>query len=250
MKTAATFIFLFFLSAFSSPKNFLDEQKKFERVSTAIIEKEKIITSTLASAGLESENFHMLIVAFKEEDILSVFVKSKTDNSYKKLKDYSICSRSGVPGPKRRQGDYQVPEGYYHIDRFNPVSNFYLSLGVSYPNQSDKKKSKAANLGGDVFIHGSCVTIGCLPMTNDKIKEIYLYAVHARNNGQSMIPVYIFPFKMNSKNFSDYCSKYKTDTGLIGFWSNLKTGYDLFEKGHEALSVSVDASGNYVFNTH
>lgn len=70
-----------------------------------------------------------------------------------------------------------------------------MSLGLNYPNLSDRKKSKATNLGGDIFIHGDCVTIGCLPMTNELIKEIYLYAIYAKNNGQEKIPVYIFPIQ-------------------------------------------------------
>jgi murein L,D-transpeptidase YafK len=150
-------------------------------------------------------------------------------------------------GPKRRNGDRQVPEGFYHIDRFNPFSNFYLSLGINYPNPSDRKKSRAQRLGGDIFIHGSCVTIGCLPMTDDKIREIYLYAVHARNNGQTNIPVYIFPFRMTEGNFETYKQKYRQNQELIAFWTNLKTGFDKFERTKEALHISVNKDGNYDF---
>ena len=150
-------------------------------------------------------------------------------------------------GPKRKQGDNQVPEGFYHIDAFNPFSNFYLSLGLNYPNQSDRKKSKAANLGGDIFIHGDCVTIGCLPMTNDKIKEIYIYAIQARQSGQLKIPVYIFPFRQTDENMKKYKSTYQNNQELLGFWNNLKVGYDKFQKDFQELKVRVDANGNYLF---
>ena len=98
-----------------------------------------------------------------------------------------------------------------------------------------------------VYAHGSCVTIGCLPMTDDKIKEIYLYAVFARNNGQNNIPVYIFPFRMTETNFQAYQNQYSQNRELIDFWTNLKIGYDKFVLEKKALGVSVDNSGNYQF---
>ena len=147
-------------------------------------------------------------------------------------------------GPKRREGDGQVPEGFYYVNKFNPVSQFYLSLGINYPNSSDKIKSSFPRLGGDIYIHGKCVTIGCLPMTDDKIKEIYLYAVYARNCGQSKIPIYIFPFKMKNENLNTYQKIYPEWTS---FWNNLKSGYDKFEKERKELKISIDKNGNYIF---
>jgi murein L,D-transpeptidase YafK len=125
----------------------------------------------------------------------------------------------------------------------NPNSNFYLSLGLNYPNLSDQRQSKAEQLGGDIFIHGSCITIGCLPMTDSYIKEIYLLAVHARNNGQTKIPVYIFPFQMTGQKFANYKVKFKDNEALIAFWGNLKTGYDKFTKDLQALNIQVSSSG-------
>jgi len=163
------------------------------------------------------------------------------------LANFSICSRSGNLGPKRQYGDYQVPEGFYQIAQYNPASSYYLSLGLNYPNLSDRKKSKASNLGGDIYIHGACVTIGCMPMTDDKIKEIYLYAIYAKQNGQSSIPVYVFPFKMNNQNFTQYQEKYSNDTELISFWKNIKQGFDIFTKTNKELKYSVEKNGDYCF---
>ena len=247
MKTATILTLTIILTAFAIKTEFLTEQKKYERVRTAFRDKENVITEKLKDNGLEKDNLNILIVAFKEEDKLEIYAKKKSETTYKKLINYDICARSGQLGPKRKQGDYQVPEGFYHIARYNPTSNFYLSLGLNYPNQSDRKRSKATNLGGDIFIHGSCVTIGCIPMTDDKIKEIYLYAIHARNNGQLKIPVYVFPFKMTVQNFNEYNTKYKDNTDLIDFWTNLKSGYDKFENDKKELKIEVDLNGNYTF---
>jgi murein L,D-transpeptidase YafK len=226
-------------------QNFLSQQKNYSRVRTAIAEKEKSIKERLQKNGLTADSVHILIVAYKAEKQLEIYAKKKTDAIYKPIAVYDICASSGKLGPKRKQGDRQVPEGFYRIDRFNPSSNFYLSLGIDYPNLSDRKKSTSHNrLGGDIFIHGSCVTIGCLPVTDDKIKEIYLSAVYARNNGQQTIPVYIFPFRMEDDTFDKYCKDYPR---LIDFWTNLKTGYELFQKEKKPLQVSVDKDGNYLF---
>ena len=240
------FLFVLFCS-FIPKKDFISEQKKFERVRKAFTEKENSISKTLSSQNISINEVEIMLIAYKHEEQLELYAKKKSALAYQKIETYEICSSSGGLGPKRKQGDNQVPEGFYYIDRFNPTSNFYLSLGVSYPNQSDKRKSTASDLGGDIFIHGSCVTIGCMPMTDDKIKEIYLYAISARQNGQVKIPVYIFPFKMTDQNFNAFSTKYKSNSSLIKFWSNLKTGFDKLEAEKRELKYSISGSGDYLF---
>lgn len=239
------FLFVFIAEAYAD--GFLNEQKKYPRVRTAIAEKEELIKENLLEHGLTVDNMHILITVFKEEKELIIYAAPKGSNTFTPVSVYPVCALSGGPGPKRKQGDYQIPEGFYHIDRFNPSSNFYLSLGINYPNSSDKKKSTAANLGGDIFIHGSCVTIGCLPMTDDLIKEIYLYAAYARDNDQRNIHVYIYPFRMTDENTKRYERAYQTDTKLISFWQNIREGYLLFEKEKKALQVKTTSTGDYQF---
>jgi murein L,D-transpeptidase YafK len=245
-------LFLFFLlpSKVLVQTDFLKDQLKFERVRNAKEEKEFEIQKSLAKLGLTSSNVNLLFIAYKDQDLLEIYAKKKSESKYQILAYYAICARSGTLGPKRKQGDRQVPEGFYFIDRFNPASSYYLSLGINYPNQADKLKSSASNLGGDIFIHGYCATIGCLPMTNEKIKEIYLLAVYAKNNGQNKIPVYIFPFKMTQENMVFYLEKYKTNKAITDFWLNLKTGYDRFLNFKTELKISADSKGNYIFSTN
>ncbi len=239
-------LLVIFLGCITDP-GFLTSQKKYARVKNAYQEKESLLTERLKKLNLSLDNLNILIVSLKSEKKLEVYAKSKTATNYLLLTSYDICASSGSLGPKRMQGDGQVPEGFYCIDRFNPNSSYYLSLGLNYPNQSDKKKSSATNLGGDIFIHGECVTIGCMPMTNDKIKEIYLLAIQAYQSGQKQIPVYVFPFKMTDENFKNYKTSYASNTLLLAFWENLKKGYDKFYGSLKPLTVSVDNDGNYVF---
>ncbi|MCC6251494.1 MAG: L,D-transpeptidase family protein [Bacteroidia bacterium] len=235
------------LLSFTLQNDFLTQQKKYERVRTALNEKQDYLEKKLKDHKLTPNNINLLFIAYKDSDTLEVYAKTKQEKSYTKLLSYKICSRSGELGPKRKQGDGQVPEGFYHINRFNPTSSYYLSLGLNYPNQSDKVKSKAANLGGDIFIHGSCVTIGCMPMTDNYIKEIYLLAIYARNNGQDKIPVYVFPFRMTDTNMRNYKEKYSPNKDLTAFWDNLKTGYDKFIQDKSELNIKVSGSGDYIY---
>jgi len=247
IKTTIILILGIVLFSFTIQTDFLTEQKKFERVRTAIKDKQGYLEQKMKENKLSLDNFNLLLVAYKDNDLIEIYAKSKNETTYKNILSYHICSRSGKVGPKRKSGDRQVPEGFYFIDRFNPTSSFYLSLGLNYPNLSDKRKSNASNLGGDIFIHGSCVTIGCLPMTDNYIKEIYLLAVYAKNNGQSKIPVYIFPFKMNDQNLSNYKAMFKDNKELLSFWDNLKTGHDKFFKHLKELNIKVNEKGDYSY---
>ncbi|MDR0996675.1 MAG: hypothetical protein LBL69_03310, partial [Zoogloeaceae bacterium] len=133
----------------------------------------------------------------------------------------------------------------YRIDRFNPKSSYHLSLGLDYPNAADRKRSQAEKLGGDIFIHGSIRTVGCLPITDDKIKELYLYAVLAKENGQKDIPVYVFPFAMNEANQTQFSRRYAERPDLLAFWQNLRQGYVRFVQTQQALKWQATENGEY-----
>ena len=83
------------------------------------------------------------------------------------------------------------------IEVFNPKSDYYLSLGINYPNAADSVLGFKENLGNDIYIHGNCVSVGCIPITDEKIKELYTIADGARKSGQNTIRVDIFPFKFS-----------------------------------------------------
>jgi murein L,D-transpeptidase YafK len=233
--------------SFTGPGDFLTAQKKFERVRVAIKQKHATVEKIVKKHGYEPDQLNLLLVAYKDNDVLDVYGKFPKDKMYRKIHSYKVCSRSGGLGPKRKEGDGQVPEGFYHIDRFNPNSQFYLSLGINYPNLADRRRSREPRLGGDIFIHGSCVTIGCLPLTDDLIKEVYLLAVYARDGGQTQIPVYLFPFRMTDKNMTIYRSRYRDNPQLLAFWENLKIGHDKFMKYGRKLKVQVNSKGDYEF---
>ena len=94
-----------------------------------------------------------------------------------------------------------MPEGFYEIDRFNPQSNFHLSLGLNHPTAAERALDEPKP-DGDIFIHGGEVTIGCLPITDAGVEEVYLLAVLARAAGQMAIPVHIFPFPITDEELA------------------------------------------------
>lgn len=225
-----------------------DKQKKYERVKTAYSEKEKSLKEALLLKKIQFDNIRVLLRIFKKEKQLEVWVKSKNQEKYELFKTYDICTTSGELGPKRKEGDMQMPEGFYYINHFNPVSNFYLSLGVDYPNQSDRILGVKNNLGGAIYIHGSCCTIGCTPITDDKIKELYILTLEAKNNGQNLIPVHAYPCKLDDVSFKDLESEYNENIQLIEFWKNLQIVYNYFEKNKKQPNISVDKKGKYLIN--
>lgn len=244
---AILIMIILMMNTISYSQDFKKEQKKYQRVKDAFSEKEDQVGKLIHGKGLSVASVNIFLRAFKEEKILEIWAKDKDNKNYKLLIQYKICSSSGSPGPKRKEGDGQVPEGFYVINCFNPLSNFWLSLGVSYPNASDRILSDKKHPGGAIFIHGNCVTIGCIPITDDKIKELYTMAVVARSNGQKHIPVHIFPCRMDAGSYESLKKKYSANTMLISFWDNLKTGYDLFEKNHSIPAFKVDSNGKYIF---
>jgi murein L,D-transpeptidase YafK len=231
----ATIILLFFLMCSFQSDSFKDLQKKYARVRKAYNDKEANMIALLKNKKIDQSKMEIYIRAFKSEKELELWGKNTSDQEFLHIKTYTVCATSGLIGPKRMQGDLQIPEGFYYIDRFNPYSNFYLSLGINYPNTSDRILGDKNNLGGDIFIHGDCVTIGCLPITDSEIKELYIFCVEAKNNGQLKIPLTIYPTKLSDAEFEKLIIKYKTDADKIGLWSDLKQSYDLFNSSKKSL---------------
>jgi len=215
------------------------------RVRTAFEEKERVVMNYFKEKKLSYAGFQLFIRAFKKEQKVEVWVMENGKNNYSLLHEYDFCSMSGTLGPKRKEGDLQIPEGVYEINHFNPESNFYLSLGINYPNASDKILGNPEHPGSSIYIHGNCVTIGCIPITDDKIKELYLLAVEARNSGQQKIYVHIFPSRLDLGAVEELNKTYLADKDLASFWRNLQTIYLDFKSTNKLSKVMVDSKGSY-----
>jgi murein L,D-transpeptidase YafK len=234
------------ISADPGKKNLKDEQQQFSRVRSARAEKEEAIKALFKGKGLSYPPDGILLIAYKMDKILELWASNPSSGKYILVNSYPICRLSGSLGPKRCEGDLQIPEGFYKIVMFNPFSNFHLSMMINYPNESDRKLG-CKRPGGTIFIHGNCVTIGCIPITDELIKELYLICVDTMSSSRRNIPVYIFPARMTENEMKEIEILHQNDPVLINFWKNIKIGYNLFESTRKALKVSIDKSGFYVF---
>lgn len=127
-------------------------------------------------AGLSYPPQKLILIGLKDEESMLIYAREKENSPAVKVVESPILGTSGTTGPKLEEGDYQMPEGFYRISAFNPNSMFHLSLRVNYPNKEDRTHGAAEGrkkLGGDIMIHGSNVSIGCLAMGDDAIEEIF-----------------------------------------------------------------------------
>jgi murein L,D-transpeptidase YafK len=181
----------------------------------------------------------VLIRAYKQEAEFEIW-KQKSDGQYALLKTYPMCRWSGQLGPKVREGDRQVPEGFYTIthEQMNPNSNYYLSFNVGYPNAYDRAYGRD---GGNIMVHGICSSAGCFSMTDVQISEIYAIMREAFAGGQHAVQMQSYPFRMTAENLA----KHRLDPN-IAFWRELKNGSDHFETTMAEPNVLV-CNKHYVF---
>jgi murein L,D-transpeptidase YafK len=182
----------------------------------------------------------IMIRAFKKESELEVW-KMASSGRYELLKTFPMCRWSGQLGPKVREGDRQVPEGFYAItpQAMNPNSNFYLSFNVGYPNEFDRSFGRTGSL---IMVHGDCSSMGCFAMTDRQIADIYALTREAFAGGQRQIQLQSMPFRMTAENIA----KFRNDAHMP-FWRNLKQGNDHFEVTRREPQVTV-SGGRYCFN--
>lgn len=245
------FVFVLFFSYTSfaqlDGREFLDYQLTFPRVSQAYNMHYNSLRKEIESKGFTFPVDNIYIRSFKANNEIEVWIKDRDVDTYRYFKGYNVCALSGDLGPKRQEGDLQVPEGFYFITHFNPNSSFHLSLLVSYPNYSDRIKGNKEKPGGDIFIHGGCVTVGCLPVRDEFIREFYVLCLIARANGQSNIPIHIFPTRFDKETIGFLSMKYGANEDMHRFWLNLKSGFDYFEKNRKLLPVMYNQEGKYIF---
>lgn len=180
----------------------------------------------------------ILIRIFKAESELEIW--KQKGGAYVLFATYPICHWSGTLGPKLRDGDRQAPEGYYTLVRSQTrhVGRWPRSLDLGFPNILDQSQART---GSSILIHGGCSSIGCFAMTNPVSDEIHQLTVAAMDGGEQMVPVHVFPFRMTDKNLEAQAS-----SPWKPFWTNLKDGYDLFDRTKRPPIVSV-CGGRYIF---
>ncbi|MBW3553700.1 MAG: hypothetical protein KY466_09320 [Gemmatimonadetes bacterium] len=227
------------------PVSFAAHQLSFPRVVGARDSADDRLRAAFAEHGVDYPAAELFLRVFKHERQMEVWARSHPDAPFVRVRSYTVCSLPGQLGPKRRMGDLQVPEGFYYIDDFNPVSEFHLSLRVSYPNTADRLRRDALSLGGDIFVHGGCATVGCVPIEDRNMEELYWLAVQATDAGQRLIPIHIFPARLDPANLRWLEETFSPDPDLLDFWENLQRGYAFFEETRRVPWITVASNGEY-----
>ncbi len=226
---------------------FFKSQMTIPKIHTIITNETKLLFLKFKKLQLVWPPSEIYLRDMKYDGILQLWVRNPNEDTFVLFKTYKVCAISGQLGPKRIQNDFQVPEGFYYINAFNPFSNYDLSLKLDYPNLSDKIISHQVNPGGDIYIHGSCASIGCIPITDKEIEELYTIAVYAKANGEDFIPIHIFPIAFNDKESNEYLySAIKSNPSYLKFLTPLKIAYSFFEKYKKLPYTATDSKGNYL----
>ena len=106
------------------------------------------------------------------------------------VRSYHVALGLSPIGQKERSGDFRTPEGTYRLETRNARSDYFLSIKVSYPNETDQKRARQRhwNTGGSIMIHGlpnflrhepefyqsHDWTVGCIAVSNADRTEIWM----------------------------------------------------------------------------
>lgn len=196
------------------------------------------VKSALAEKGLALGSPVFLQIT-KQPAELTAYVQD-AEGRFQPYQTWPVCSVSGGPGPKMREGDMQAPEGFYTVrpGQMNPASSFHLSFNLGYPNAFDRANGRT---GSFLMVHGSCASVGCFAMTDPVIEEIWTLMQAAYEGGQSEVKVHIFPFPMTEANMAAHAA-----SEHAAFWQSLKPAWERFAETGKVPTVSVRSAAYQV----
>lgn len=196
------------------------------------------LVADLATAGFAlGAPAHVRI--YKREKRLEVWLQTAA-GPFGLFRGYDICTYSGGLGPKLREGDRQAPEGFYRVglSQLNPASRHHLSFNLGFPNAFDRQLGRT---GSALMVHGGCSSVGCYAIGDESVDEVYAIVEAALEGGQAAVDVHAFPFRLTATALAA-----EGDSTWLGYWRNLKQGYDLFEATQVPPAVGACA-GEYRF---
>jgi len=205
-----------------------------------------LLQQKLDSINVSVDSMELFLRVFKKEQKLEVWAKNRNARCFQFLTSYKICGKSGDLGPKRMEGDLQIPEGFYYIERYDPQSKFYKALKINYPNPADKVQGHQETPGNDIFIHGACISTGCIALSNEAIDDIYWLTDKAKQGGQNFIDVHIYPFHFEEQSLEQALKNTPQYKDYEAFWESLRSGLFYFEQQKTIPDYRISREGFYV----
>ncbi|MFA6033647.1 MAG: hypothetical protein WC889_12165 [Myxococcota bacterium] len=203
---------------------------------------------------------------FKKERELEIWGKNDGQAHMVLLKTLPVCSMDFEPGPKLQSGDGKTPEGFYHPAAAYGSRYYWMWMNLDdvdakgvagkgssfkmcteYPNALDRARSKSAgfsNPGGEICIHGNCVTAGCPSFKNRDFLPVFSFSRHHSSQKYGKLQMHIFPFRFEkTQDWSGEADNYRHGktfgkAALIRFWKNLEQGYQKFNLNPNPLDVT------------
>jgi murein L,D-transpeptidase YafK len=163
---------------------------------------------------------------------LEVWVKGPRQD-YVRLRAYRICGTGPLAGPRRNGRTPQQPEGFYQIDRtaLRPPSASYLGVDLGWPNAYDQAQGWR---GTSSLMQAGCAAEPHFGLTDPDMEEVFALIYAALANGQSTVPVHIFPFEMSTLRMLT------TGKGPnAAFWAQLAPAWRAFEATKKPPRIEV-----------
>ena len=216
--------------------------------------------AALQAHHLPFTGLELFFQAFKKEAQVRVFARRAGRNTpFVLLKVFPITGSpftypaGGDPdraGPKTIEGDFRVPEGCYGLVWQNQWSDFYLGYLLSYPHEGDRIRRDfwraGPRSGGAIVLHGEAATIGCIPVGNAAIEEIFLLLNKNGRADRGYARIHIFPCRFDvpeNQRILDYYARARPE--LAPFWECLRLVYQHFEETRQLPEVGFDAETGY-----
>lgn len=222
-----------------------------ERVAGARSTHEATLQRRAADLGVTWPPRELYLRAFKSERVLEVWAGDGRGRPLVLFEQHPICGESGTLGPKVERGDLQIPEGLYVVTKLHPDSQGWLSLRMSYPNAADRSRAaergasehRRISPGGDILVHGTCISIGCIAIDNEPIERVYLLALEPMSRGRS-VRVDVFPGRFDIDRL-DALFEHASELSTVRLWRSLVPAYFAFERTRRVPQAWPRADGAY-----
>ena len=173
---ASLFLVLCYSNAYPMASKVNVEKAVDNAVERYGLKMEPHLKTVFSKAGIAYPPRDIALLAFKKERHIQLWAKN-SNQTWRHVQTYPLTASSGRLGPKLKERDKQIPEGIYRLTAFNPFSAMHLSIMINYPNNWDRlqaSKEGRSKLGGNIFLHGKSLSVGCLAVGDKAIDELFL----------------------------------------------------------------------------
>ncbi len=234
------------------------------------------LQTKLAASNFNKFPKYITFRFFKLEREFEIWGAESINDSLRLLCTLPVCSADFEPAPKLNEGDGKTPEGFYECTVYygskysfmwiklntNEVDNFgqvndgsSFKICINYPREIDRARTKEfidinTSPGGEICVHGNCVSAGCISFRNRNFLPVYCFAVNHNQVKYGKVLIQIFPFRFTDDLIENYSNSYQKmeKEKLVDFWENLQQGYNLFNSTKHAIKVSTK-NNMYFFET-